>query len=200
MSDETEASFDPGTITRLLDQGRDGNDEALAEAWTCLYQELRRVAHNMLRGDALKQHIDATELIGSIWIREQRDDAIPTDRKQFFGRAFRNMARELVERARQRDAAKRGGDWKRHPLEVAEGSLRTLDGWDASKREEAGQLMVHWTELHESFSTAGDVAFCRMVLNLTNAQTASLLELPTKHAQKEWEYARARLKMAMRAS
>ncbi|MDG2031785.1 MAG: ECF-type sigma factor [Phycisphaerales bacterium] len=197
---DADEPIDAGTITRLLGQGRAGDCDALSEAWSLLYQELRRIAHNVLRGDGLERQVDATELIGSIWIREQSARDIPVDRQQFFGRAFRNMSRELVERARHRDRRKRGGGWVRQPIEVAEGSLSTLHGMGESSRDEAGRLMVFWGDLHEELPITGDIAFCRMVLGLTNEQTARLLDLPAEKAQKEWLYARARLKIAQQSS
>lgn len=196
----TNGPFDAGTITRLLGRGRDGDEDALSEAWSLLYEELRRIAHNLLRGDGLERQVDATELIGSIWIRDQANADLPRDRAQFFGRAFRNMSRELVERARHRDRKKRGGDWIRQPLLVAEGSLSTIQELGESSRDEAGRLMACWTTLQEELPVTGEVAFFRMVLGLTNDQVATLLDLTPVRARKEWEYARARLKIALESS
>ena len=55
---------EPGTITRLLDDARHGDEDALARAWSILYDELRAVAQNLIKGDGLERQVDATELIG----------------------------------------------------------------------------------------------------------------------------------------
>ena len=100
---------DPGTFTRLLDDARDGDKDALEAVWAEAYDELRIVANNLMRGNALATQLGATELIGEIWLRANSDQELPTDRQQFFGRAFRHMSQVLIDRARRRNAAKRGG-------------------------------------------------------------------------------------------
>ena len=99
---------DPGTITQLLDDARAGDEAALDRAWGILYKELRAVAQNLIAGDGLRNQIDATELIGEIWIKGRTDPSPPADRRQFFTRAFRHMSQELIDRARRERAAKRG--------------------------------------------------------------------------------------------
>ena len=162
-----------------------------------LYEELRAVAQNLMRGDALERQIDRTELIGEIWLKGQSDKELPRDRKQFFGRAFRHMARELIDRARARDAAKRGGGWTKRPLDVVAGELSSIDRLDAEQKEATVLLMESWQGLNEVFPDEATVAFCRLVLGLTNDETARTLDRPPKTAENQWYFARAKLRDAL---
>ena len=199
-SGRSEQRPDPGTITRLFEQARDGDAGALNQAWTILYEELRVVAHNIMRGDALEKQVDATELIGEIWLRGHKEEELPKDRTQFFGRAFRHMAQELIDYARRRNAAKRGGGWEKRPLGVVAGELSSIQNFDDEKKDAAATLMEHWSELNEQFPVAGNVCFCRLVLDLSNADTARTLDLEPAVAKREWYYARAKLREAMESS
>ena len=188
---------DPGTITQLLDDARAGDEAALDRAWGILYQELRAVAQNLIAGDGLRNQIDATELIGEIWIKGRTDPSPPADRRQFFTRAFRHMSQELIDRARRERAAKRGGGWTRRPLDVVTGELGSLDRLDAGQREAAGLLMEAWQTLEKVYPQEATVAFCRLVLGLGNTATASLLECTPKQAENQWYFARAQLRTAL---
>lgn len=203
MQENADRSYprpDPGTITYLLDQAREGDDKALAEVWTHLYQELRRVAHNLMRGDGLERQVDATELIGEIWMRGHKDRDLPTDRNEFFGRAFRHMSQELIHLARLRDARKRGGGWSRRNFDVATGELAAIDDFGTDKRTEAAELMAHWEDLHRANPVRGNITFCRLVLGLSNAETATTLAVSEKRARQDWDYAKAKLRRAMTMS
>ena len=188
---------DPGTITRLLDDARGGDQDALTQAWSILYDELRAVAQNLIKGDGLERQIDATELIGEIWIKGQSDPEPPKDRRQFFTRAFRHMSQTLIDRARGEKAAKRGGGWTKRPLDVVTGELGSIDRLDTEQREAAGLLMEAWQALEVDFPEEATVAFCRLVLGLGNAETAKLLECPPKQAENRWYFVRAKLRSSL---
>ena len=188
---------EPGTITRLLDDARHGDEDALARAWSILYDELRAVAQNLIKGDGLERQVDATELIGEIWLKGQGDTTPPRDRRQFFTRAFRHMSQELIDRARRDKAAKRGGGWRRRPLDVVTGELGSLDRLGSEQREAAALLMEAWQALDDTFPEEATVAFCRLVLGLGNDATATLLEVTPKKAENQWYLGRARLRTAL---
>ena len=188
---------EPGTITLLLDHARAGDGEALTRAWSILYKELRAVAQNLIKGDGLQNQIDATELIGEIWIKGQKDPTPPRDRHQFFTRAFRHMSQELIDRARREKAAKRGGGWTKRPLDVVTGELGSLDTLDAEQREAATIVMEAWQEMDKTYPEEAAVAFCRLVLGLGNDSTAVLLERTPQQTKSDWYFARARLRAAV---
>ena len=199
MTDDTppEPRPAPGTITQLLDEAREGDGAALDRAWGILYQELRAVAQNLIKGDRLQKQIDATELIGEIWIKGRTDPTPPKDRRQFFARAFRHMSQELIDRARREHAAKRGGGWTRRPLEVVTGELASLDRLAPEQREAAGLAMDAWQSFETKFPDEATVGFCRLGLGLGNTATAKLLECTPKEAERRWYLVRAHLRVAL---
>ena len=196
-SDPNRSQIPKGTITQLLDQARDGDEQAMDRAWGILYQELRNVAHNLIRGDRLERHIDATELIGELWLRERNDTELPQDRQQFFGRAFRNMSRELIDRARSLNSLKRGGGWTKHPLALVDGALSSLDSLDSEQKASAALVMEAWSDLDAKLPEHGTVSFCRLVLGLSNGDTAKALGRSADEVQKQWYYARVKLRQAL---
>ena len=195
--DPDQSRIPKGTITQLLDQARDGDEQAMDRAWGILYQELRNVAHNLIRGDRLERHIDATELIGELWLRERNDSKLPQDRQQFFGRAFRNMSRELIDRSRAMNSLKRGGGWKKRPLSLVDGALSSLDSLDSEQKASAALVMEAWSDLDEKLPEHGTVSFCRLVLGLSNGDTAKALGRSADEVQKQWYYARVKLRQAL---
>ena len=201
MADEQgpdpESKLQPGTITHLLREAQDGNTDALGMVWAHCYEDLRLMAHKMIQGDALGRQIDATELVGEIWMRGQNDHDLPRDRNEWFGRRFRQMSQHLIYLSRLRDASKRGGGWRQRSLEVVVGELAQIKDFDEDRRAEASELMEHWQELHQKDPTSGNIAFCRLVLGMSNAHTAETLGLDPMKTKQGWDYTKTRLRRAM---
>ena len=147
------------------------------------------VAKRLISGDGLARQVDATELVGEVWLKGRSDTDPPRDRQQFFARAFRHMSQELIDRARREQTAKRGGGWTRRPLKVVTGELGALDRLDAEQREAAKVVMEAWEALEATFPEEATVAFCRLVLGLGNDLTAELLERTPKEAEHQWYFA-----------
>jgi RNA polymerase sigma factor (TIGR02999 family) len=91
--------------------------------YAVLYQELKRVAHGHLRANR-RQTLSTTELVHEAYLKIGHGPASGwDDRAHFFGAASRAMREVLVDFARRRKAAKRGGDMERVSLGEAEGAL-----------------------------------------------------------------------------
>ena len=101
----------PATIASLVEGARQGNEQALAELMPLVYDELRRLAAAYLRRERPGQTLQATALVHDVYLRLLRDSELSwQNRAHFFGIAARSMRQVLIERARARRAAKRGGD------------------------------------------------------------------------------------------
>ena len=86
-----------------------GADEAVSPMVEELYVELRRLANSYLRRERAKS-VQATELVHEAYLRLLKDKHPQwQDRTHFLAIAAISMRRLLVERARARSAAKRGG-------------------------------------------------------------------------------------------
>src|SRR5512143_427037 len=99
-----------GEVTRLLAAWGAGDGAAADRLFGLLYEELRRLAHRALADQRHEATLQTTALVHELYLRlvgnfRPADD----DRRRFFGAAAKVMRRILIDRARERLAAKRGG-------------------------------------------------------------------------------------------
>lgn len=98
------------TVTQLLRSWRDGDRGVEQELMPLVYDELRRIAGRLMRGERDGHTYRPTDLVSEAYLR-LAEGAQPewNDRVHFFAIAARNMRQILVDHARGRIAAKRGG-------------------------------------------------------------------------------------------
>ena len=142
-------------ITAWLKDWRDGNDRAIDKLMPCIYGELRRIARNQLWRDSASCTLQPTALVHDAYLQLAGARAIDWEsRSHLFGIASRLMRQILIQKARARNAGKRGGEWQRIGLEDAEPvaaarSHATVDLDDALNdlaREDLRKAMI--VELH----------------------------------------------------
>jgi RNA polymerase sigma-70 factor, ECF subfamily len=106
------------SVTQLLAAARAGDARAIDALLPLVYDELRRVARAQMRRERPGQTIEPTGLVHEAWMRlaasRQLDAA---SRAHFIAIAAHVMRQILVERARARHAAKRGGHRERITLD-----------------------------------------------------------------------------------
>jgi len=108
----------PGNMASLVESARQGDEQALATLLPLVYDEMRRLAANYLRRERPGQTLQATALVHEVYMRLLQDSRLSwQNRAHFFGIAARSMRQILVERARARGAAKRGGEQVRVTLD-----------------------------------------------------------------------------------
>ena len=110
MDDErTVGNTEGGTITGLLSAWRRSGthaDQALLEE---VYGELRRKAHQFLRGERTNHTFEPSDLIHETYLRlKDRRQTAWHDRRHFFATAAQCMRRILIEHARRRSRTKHG--------------------------------------------------------------------------------------------
>ncbi len=103
-------STSSATITQLLVQWSRGEQQALDALTPVVYQELRRLARRHLRRERPDHTLESTALVHEAYLRlvDQRNIQWQ-NRNQFFALASELIRRILVDYARNRMAAKRGG-------------------------------------------------------------------------------------------
>jgi RNA polymerase sigma-70 factor, ECF subfamily len=128
---------DSASITGLLIQWSDGNQAALADLTPQVQRELHSLARTYLRRGRPNQTLQPTALINEAWLRliDQSQPLRWENRAHFFGIAARLMRIVLVDYARSKGAAKRGGAAQAVTLEenVALSPSRTLDVLEVSE-------------------------------------------------------------------
>jgi len=100
----------PGHATQLLVHSTAGDAAALNKLIPLVYAELRRIAARVLRQERPDHSLNTTALVHEAYLRlvDQRQVRWQ-ERSHFFGVAAQMMRRVLVDHARRRAAAKRGG-------------------------------------------------------------------------------------------
>jgi RNA polymerase sigma factor (TIGR02999 family) len=177
-------------ITRVLN-ALDGGDTAVAgQLLPLVYDELRRLAASQLAREAPGQTLDATALVHEAYLRLV-GDAAPSfnGRGHFFAAAAQAMRHILIDRARRKQAQKRGGGRQRQPLE------------EVAAREPDEELLA----LDEALTrfAAADPLKARLVelryfAGLTGEQAAEILGISPATADRHWAYARAWLQAEVR--
>jgi RNA polymerase sigma factor (TIGR02999 family) len=179
-------------ITQLLIQWRNGDQAALNELLPQVYGELRRLANYYLRQERPGHTLQATALVHEAYLRLVDAKEIDwQNRAHFFGIAAVRMRHILVEYARSRQAAKRGGGEYRLSVSEADEraeepdvNLLALD--DALQRLEAlDPQKARIVEL-------------RYFGGLTIEQTAEVLNISPATVKRDWSMARAWLRTEIR--
>jgi RNA polymerase sigma factor (TIGR02999 family) len=96
-------------LTQLLRQWRAGDPDALNQLMPLVYDELRRLAGHFMKVERKSHTLQATALVNEAYIRLVDMDVSWQDRAHFFAIAARLLRRILVDHAKSRDRAKRGG-------------------------------------------------------------------------------------------
>ena len=110
-------------VTRILSAIEQGDPHAAEQLLPLVYDELRRLAAQQLAQEKPGQTLQATALVHEAYLRlvegERRGSSPPWNgRGHFFAAAAEAMRRILVDRARARQAEKRGEDRERVPAEL----------------------------------------------------------------------------------
>lgn len=179
-----------GEVTQLLERARDGESGAWERVVTLLYDELLHIARRARSGGGAAT-LNPTALVNECYLRVARRQAAGIDnREHFLAIAARAMRQILVNYARDRVAAKRGGDAQRV----------TLDEDSLGADHEAADLLAVATALdtlENEDTRQAQVVDCRVFGGLSEAETATALELPLRTVQRLWHAARERLRQLL---
>ena len=107
-------------VTRLLNDWRNGNEQALEKLTPVVYGELRRLAARFLRREREGHTLNATALINEAYLQLIGQQPLDwQNRAHFIGVAAHLMRNILVDHARAHAAAKRGAGVQALPLDEA---------------------------------------------------------------------------------
>jgi RNA polymerase sigma factor (TIGR02999 family) len=181
-------------VTALLEQWNDGDPDALKKLLAVVYPELKRVADGLLRHERSDHTLQPTALVHEAYIRLTGVRGMRLEgRRHFYGAAAMAMRRILVEYARQRKAAKRGGaDLARAPIEDALNEAVDLR-LDFERLDEALE------ELAAFAPDKAKIVELRYFAGLSIKETAALLDVAPATVKRHWSFARAWLHRALTA-
>ena len=189
-------SVDQGVVTALLRRWDDDRDsEALNEAMPHLLDRLRQLARHYMAQESPGHTLGPTALIHEAYLRLLGSRVGKIEgRAQFFAFTARLMRQILVDHARGRLRAKRGGEVVMTELEDALGIPQ------GSRLDSEEILTVHGAldKLQKIDPRQRQVAELRYFLGLSVKETARALEISVATVERSWSAARRWLSREMR--
>jgi RNA polymerase sigma factor (TIGR02999 family) len=179
-----------GFVLGSPDGANGASASALDALFTRVYDELRRLAHQV-RGGRAGATLDTTALVHEAYLKLLPSVGTAWEsRAHFFGAAARAMRQILVDAARRQLAGKRGGarvalsfDESLHPAPIRAAELLALD--EAIEKLRAFNLR------------GAQVVEYRFFAGLSTRETAELLGVSTGTVEREWYAARAWLALQL---
>jgi RNA polymerase sigma factor (TIGR02999 family) len=173
------------------DEDSRGGVHGASDLLPAVYEELRCLAARRLAGESKEHTLQPTALVHEAWLRiEGSGTRVWRDRQHFSAVAAEAMRRILVDRARRRQAAKRGCNAGR----VA------LDDVDLAAPEEDERLLAMNDALERLGATdprKAELVRLRYFAGLSFEETAEVLGIAVSTAKQWSAYARAWLKVEM---
>jgi RNA polymerase sigma factor (TIGR02999 family) len=159
-----------------------------------VYDELRKLAAQRLAQENPGQTLQATALVHEAYIRLVDADQVQhwNSRGHFFGAAAEAMRRILVDQARRRKAAKRGGEAHREDLHES----AIVAGRPTEELLVVDELLDRLAEIDP---TAANLVKLRFFVGLNMSEVAEALGVSVRTAHDIWAYARTWLHQKMSA-
>ena len=172
-------------ITRLLAAWSKGEATALDELIAIVYPEIRRIARKHLAGQVPAQTLESAALVNEAYLKLVRADAINFDsRLQFFALCAQIIRHILVDHARNRRYAKRGGGAVEVPLDEAHLGSPVVG-------PEVLDLDRAVTSLSKVDPRKAKVVELRHFGGLSVEETAEVLHISSETAKRDWKMAKA---------
>lgn len=176
--------LDVGEVTRLLQAAHEGEPAALERLVPLVYEDLRRLARRHLGHEYGERTLNTTALVHESYLKLGGAPLAARDRAHFLAIAARAMRQVLVDHARDRKAAKRGGgSWERTTL---------TDGMWAGEFDPDGILVLD-EALAELEPRQRQVVECRFFGGMEEHEIATALGVSERTVHRDWVKARARL-------
>ena len=175
--------------TRWLNASTASRDE---EMFAGLYAELHKIARGRMAAERAGVTLDATGLVHEAWLRLEKSAPEEwRDRKQFYGAAAEAMRRILVDTARRRLAAKRGGGGRAVPFEEA----LPVPAPMADER----LLAIHEVldQLEDEDELKARIVKMRFFSGMGHEEIAALLEVGESTVRRHWALAKVWLHDAL---
>lgn len=182
----------PHEITKLLKDWSGGDQAALDQLMPLVYDELHRLAHQHMRRENPGHMLQTSALINEAYLRlvEDQPKMRWENRTQFFGIAARLMRRIMVDEARRRNSAKRGGGAIQVSL-VEATSVSTEQAANVVALDDALK------QLETIDTRQSEIVELRFFGGLSIEETADVLKVSPGTVMRDWTFARAWLRNRM---
>lgn len=179
-------------LSEILDAVANGDRQAAEQLLPVVYDDLRGLAARKLAQEPPGQTLQATALVHEAYLQLIRSETeLKWDhRGHFFVAAAEAMRRILIDRARAKQTAKRGGDLQRMELQEA-------DLVASVPADELLDLHEALEQLERSSPEEASLVKLRYFAGLTLEEAAEALGISRATASRYWAYASAYLRKAL---
>jgi RNA polymerase sigma factor (TIGR02999 family) len=178
-------------VTGLLKAWANGEAAALDHLTPLVYDELRRIARRYMRNERAGTSLQATALVNEAYLRlVDVQDVAWKDRVHFFAIAAQMMRRILVDAARARASAKRGGNVKK----VNHSNAVNFDEIPDIRSNRGAELIAVDDALHqlaEFDPRKARVVELRFFGGLSVEETAEVLKISPQSVMRDWRLTKA---------
>ena len=179
------------TVTRLLDELQRGNRDVLDRLFSVVYEELHGIAHRQRRQWHGDYTLNTTALLHEAYLKlVDQSQAEWESRSHFMAVAAKAMRHILVDYAKQRRAAKRGGDVQKVSLEAMPGGEEVI----VLTEERADELIAleeALGRLERVSERQSRIVECRFFGGMTIEETAAALNISPATVKRGWAMAQA---------
>ena len=180
----TGADLLPEAITQLLARWAGGDASALEALIPFVENELRALARSHMSAERRDHTLQPTALVNEVYLKLVGQRHVQWEnRRQFYAFAAQLMRRILVDHARSKRRAKRGGP------SAFEVPLDSVELADESRPEQALVVDEALTKLEGVDRTAARVAELRIFAGLTHDEIAETLAVSLATVKRNWNYA-----------
>ena len=187
-------SEDRSEITQILlslDADHVDHRQAADQLFEAAYTELRRLASDLMRGQRPDHTLQSAALVHEAYLHLVDDKRVKwQNRAHFFGIAARAMRQILVDHARRRGAAKRGGGWQKVTLDDDLG----LEAAAAVEILHIEDALNRLAEMHERMARIVEL---RVFGGLTIAEIAHVIGLSRQTVHDDWRVAKMWINRAL---
>jgi len=184
MSEASASDPSANQVTILLEALQRGDKDAAGNLLGQVYQELRKLAARKMSREACPHTLQPTALVHEAWLRLAAGEATWENRSHFFGAAAEAMRRILVDRARHRNALRRGSGQQHLDIAGLEIASPGADDEVLAINEALDTLARH-------DARKAELVKLRYFTGFTIEQAAELLGVSVPTAKRDWRYARA---------
>jgi RNA polymerase sigma factor (TIGR02999 family) len=181
-------------ITGLIHRAVEGDAVAADDLLRALYPDLRKLARARLSGHQRDVLVDTTALVHECYLRMSDARRLKlADRQHFLRYASCAMRSVIVDLARERQSARRGGGDEHVPLDT------TLADQLGSAEEEILDVHAALTELAAVEPRLAQVVELRYFGGMAEADIAAALGITDRTVRRDWNKARLMLAAVLRA-
>ena len=174
----------PGEITHLLAEVQGGDKNAQSRLCSLVYEELHRMAGKYMHREK-DDSLQPTILVHDAFLRlVDQDDRSWQNRSHFFATAAVLMRRLIVDHARRRNAAKRGGPGDKLPLEEA-------NAISDARCEQVLAIDEALNRLEQRDPRLCRIVEMRFFAGMTEDEIGEALGISPRTVKRDWQVARA---------